>query len=64
VNDFVFYRKIEEMRQMLNKFSRCFNLAVHCSKDIDSAQKEMCVFFPKLSHIDEVMLIVNPLYNE
>ena len=43
---------------------RNFNLVGYTPKSIEKAQQELCIFSPALGNIQEVCLILNPIYNK
>lgn len=50
------------IRKELNLFSRYFNLLAHTPKEEIEAQKTLCVLMPEVAIIEEVIVILNPLY--
>lgn len=42
----------------LREFSRSFNIVVHCSLDIKSAEEEIGLFFPKLLEYQDILLML------
>lgn len=59
----LYFYKVEEIRKELNLFSRFFNLAAVAAPNEYEAHKQMCVLMPETATIEEVVLILNPLYN-
>jgi hypothetical protein len=62
LNQQLYYHKIDIIRRELNMFSRYFNLIAHVPEDQIQAQREMCVLMPEVAVIEEVILILNPVY--
>jgi hypothetical protein len=58
----LYLQKIEHVRRELNLFSRYFNLVAHAPMNEQSAQKEMCVLMPEVAIIEEVIVMLNPMY--
>jgi hypothetical protein len=50
------------MRKELNLFSRYFNLVAHVPASETQAQMETCVLMPEIAIVEEVIVILNPLY--
>lgn len=44
-------------------FSRYFNFVAHAPESEVLAQKEMCVLMPEVAIIEEVIIMLNPIYN-
>ena len=38
-------------------------MTAYCSPSIEQAQIDLCVYAPKLAVLEEVVLVLNPLYN-
>jgi len=62
LNDQLYIYKLESIRRELNLFSRHFNLVAHAPATVDAAQKELCVLMPEVAVIEEVILVLNPIY--
>ena len=59
----LYYSKIEEIRKEIDSLGRNFNFAGFTSNSISDAEKEICIFAPKLAQLEEVVFILNPIYN-
>lgn len=59
----MYFNKIDQIRKELNLFSRHFNLAAFAAPTEYEAHKQMCVLMPETATIEEVVLMLNPLYN-
>jgi hypothetical protein len=35
-----------------------------CSRTVADAQKEICIFAPTIATLEEVLLVLNPIYND
>ena len=53
---------MDQIRREINLFSRFFNVAAHCSPTEDLAQREMCILMPETAIIEDVVLVLNPMY--
>jgi len=62
LNDQLYMYKLESIRRELNLFSRHFNLVAHAPATVEAAQKELCVLMPEVAVIEEVILVLNPIY--
>jgi len=62
LNDQLYIYKLESIRRELNLFSRHFNLVAHAPATVEAAQKELCVLMPEVAVIEEVILVLNPIY--
>lgn len=52
------------MRKEIMIFSRFFNFAGYCSKSIQLAKNDICTFAPQIANIEEIILVLNPIYND
>ena len=64
VEDQIYFSKIDEIRKNLNIFTRFFNIACYTPNSEYDAQKLMCVLMPEVSELEEVFLILNPIYSD
>ena len=55
--------KVEEIRKEVNLLQRNFNLVGYTAKNVEEAQRQLCIFAPSLGNIQEVVLLLNPIYN-
>lgn len=58
----MYFYKIEEIKREINLFSRFFNVVSYASESEYDAHKQMCVLMPETAKLEEVILILNPLY--
>ena len=35
-----------------------------CSRTVVDAQKEICIFAPTIATLEEILLVLNPIYND
>jgi hypothetical protein len=60
----MYFLKMKEIREDLNIFQRFFNVCGYTPKSVKDAERDLVVFAPKCAIIEEVILILNPLYND
>jgi hypothetical protein len=63
LNEQLYFTKLEEIRKELNLFSRYFNVVAHAPGGVRDAQEEMCVLMPEVAIVEEVILVLNPIYS-
>lgn len=59
----LYYEKIEEIRREINVLQRNFNFVGFSSKNLLQASEDVCIFAPSIASIQEVILVLNPIYN-
>jgi hypothetical protein len=62
LNQQLYYTKLEAIRKELNLFSRYFNVVGHAAGKSRDAQEEMCILMPEVAIVEEVILLLNPIY--
>jgi hypothetical protein len=55
---------MKQLRHDLNIFQRFFNVCGYAPKSLSDAGQDLVVFAPKCTILEEVVLILNPLYND
>ena len=56
-------QKMEEIKIELNDFQRVFSLAALSSISEEEALKQIAIFTPRVAQREDIVLILNPLYN-
>jgi hypothetical protein len=59
----MYWSKLAEIRRELNILMRFFNLTGYCSPNLQKAQIDVGVLMPSLATLEEVVLVLNPIYN-
>ena len=59
----MYFTKVDQIRKELNLFSRYFNLVALAAPTEYEAHKQMCILMPETATIEEVVLLLNPVYN-
>ena len=57
-------QKIEEIRLELSSFQRSFSLAAVAPPDQATAREMVSLFCPRAAAVEDVILILNPHYND
>ena len=60
----LYFSKIEEIRREINLLQRHFNFVGFTSQTVEDASADVCVFAPQIASIQEVVFVLNPIYNE
>jgi hypothetical protein len=55
--------KKQVIRDELAVFQRFFNLVAYSSRDIAVVPKEIAIFTPQVAQIEDIVFILNPIYN-
>lgn len=63
LNEQLYFTKLEGIRKELNLFSRYFNVVAHAPTGVRDGQEEMCVLMPEVAIVEEIILVLNPIYN-
>ena len=61
--ELLYATKVEEIRREVNLLQRNFNLVGYTARNVDEASRQLCIFAPALGNIQEVVLLLNPIYN-
>jgi hypothetical protein len=62
--ELLYSTKLSEIRKEANLLQRDFNVVGYTSNSVENASREICIFSPSLASIQEVCLILNPIYND
>ena len=57
-------QKIEEIRLELSSFQRSFSLAAVAAPTEEEARRQISLFCPRVAAVEEIVLVLNPAYNE
>lgn len=57
-------QKIEEIRLELSSFQRSFSLAAVAAPTEEEAQRQISLFCPRVAAVEEIVLVLNPAYND
>jgi len=60
----LYFLKLAEIRRELNILTRFFNITGYCSPTLAAAQVDVGVFAPQVARLEEVCLVLNPIYNQ
>jgi len=61
--ELLYYTKLQEIRKEVNLLQRHFNVVGYTARHVEDASRELCIFSPSIANIQEVCLILNPMYN-
>lgn len=61
--ELLYATKLAEIRKEVNLLQRNFNVVGHTARTVEDASRELCIFSPAIANIQEVCLILNPIYN-
>ena len=61
--ELLYATKLAEIRKEVNLLQRNFNVVGHTARTVEDASRELCIFRPAIANIQEVCLILNPIYN-
>ena len=53
-----------EIKSNINLLQRFFNVVAYVSPTPIVSQKDICITSPALAQLEEVVLILNPMYND
>ena len=62
--ELLYATKLNEIRQEVNTLQRHFNVVGYTASTVEDSSRELCIFSPSIANIQEVCLILNPIYNE
>ena len=61
--ELLYATKLAQIRKEVNLLQRRFNMVGHTPRRVEDASPELCIFSPSIATIQEVCLILNPIYN-
>jgi len=62
--ELLYATKLKEIKNEVNLLQRHFNVVGYTPSTLEDASRELCIFSPQIASIQEVCLILNPMYNE
>ena len=62
--ELLYTTKIAEISREANLLQRNFNVVGYTASNVEDASREVCIFTPSLASIQEICLILNPMYEE
>ena len=63
-SELLYQTKLQQIRKEANLLQRHFNMVGYTARNVEDASRELCIFSPSIANIQEVCLILNPMYNQ